>query len=185
MVSTFPHTCVRILRNQAAIEGLNQLFDMTPTIRGGCCDGGPATWAWNIKRYSPRLLANAISNLENELIDRMSAGRQRRTPMSLARAVAWFMTEYQRLTAGANARTGDLIGETSRCCRQLPANRPSYRRRFRHVLVPGHQYVLVRELESAGSNDGIHPRRCASSGLPISRLCVRSATIRNIEDFRT
>src|ERR1700676_2889329 len=70
-VSTFHSTCVRILRNQASlIAGLNSNFsiydadDSRRLLQMIAKDMG-----LNVKRYSPRLLANAISNLKNELID--------------------------------------------------------------------------------------------------------------------
>ena len=70
-VSTFHSTCVRILRNQASLlPGLNSNFsiydadDSRRLLMMIAKDMGLDT-----KRYSPRLLANAISNLKNELID--------------------------------------------------------------------------------------------------------------------
>src|ERR1700731_5481128 len=74
-VSTFHSTCVRILRNQASlIEGLNSNFsiydadDSRRLLQMIAKDMG-----LDVKRYSPRLLANAISNLKNELIDPQQA----------------------------------------------------------------------------------------------------------------
>src|SRR6516225_11575539 len=70
-VSTFHSTCVRILRNQASlIEGLNSnfsIYDADDSRRVLQMIG--RDMGLDIKRYSPRLLANAISNLKNELID--------------------------------------------------------------------------------------------------------------------
>src|SRR6476661_8362505 len=70
-VATFHSTCVRILRNQASLlPGLNSNFsiydadDSRRLLMMIAKDMGLDT-----KRYSPRLLANAISNLKNELID--------------------------------------------------------------------------------------------------------------------
>src|SRR6187455_3325625 len=70
-VSTFHSTCVRILRNQASLlPGLNSNFsiydadDSRRLLMMIAKDMGLDT-----KRYSPRLLANSISNLKNELID--------------------------------------------------------------------------------------------------------------------
>src|SRR6476661_248011 len=70
-VSTFHSTCVRILRNQASLlPGLNSNFsiydadDSRRLLMMIARDMG-----LDVKRYSPRLLANAISNLKNELID--------------------------------------------------------------------------------------------------------------------
>src|SRR6201994_4945526 len=74
-VSTFHSTCVRILRNQAAlIDGLNSnfsIYDADDSRRLLQMIG--KDMGLDIKRYSPRLLANAISNLKNELIDPQQA----------------------------------------------------------------------------------------------------------------
>src|ERR1700719_4397301 len=70
-VSTFHSTCVRILRNQASlIEGLNSnfsIYDADDSRRLLLMIG--KDMGLDTKRYSPRLLANCISNLKNELID--------------------------------------------------------------------------------------------------------------------
>lgn len=193
-VSTFHSTCVRILRNQAAlIESLNSnfsIYDADDSRRLLQMVGRDL--GLDIKRYSPRLLANAISNLKNELIDphQALAGLTEDSD-DLARAVASVYDEYQRRLRAANALDfDDLIGETVAVLQAFPQIAQYYRRRFRHVLVDEYQdtnhaqYVLVRELVGRDSNDGI----------PLGELCVvgdadqsiyafRGATIRNIEDF--
>ena len=74
-VSTFHSTCVRILRNQASlISGLNSnfsIYDADDSRRLLQMIG--KDMGLDIKRYSPRLLANSISNLKNELIDPQQA----------------------------------------------------------------------------------------------------------------
>ena len=70
-VSTFHSTCVRILRNQASLlPGLNSnfsIYDADDSRRLLLMIG--KDMGLDTKRYSPRLLANGISNLKNELID--------------------------------------------------------------------------------------------------------------------
>ncbi|CKT71778.1 DNA helicase PcrA [Mycobacterium tuberculosis] len=193
-VSTFHSTCVRILRNQAAlIEGLNSNFsiydadDSRRLLQMGGRDLG-----LDIKRYSPRLLANAISNLKNELIDphQALAGLTEDSD-DLARAVASVYDEYQRRLRAANALDfDDLIGETVAVLQAFPQIAQYYRRRFRHVLVDEYQdtnhaqYVLVRELVGRDSNDGIPPGElCVVGDADQSIYAFRGATIRNIEDF--
>src|ERR1700742_4851398 len=97
-VSTFDSTCVRILRNQASlIDGLNSNFsiydadDSRRLLQMITKDMGRAG-----RRYSRRLLANAISNQKNELI----AQHQAMAIMSddaddLARTVTAVSSEYQ------------------------------------------------------------------------------------------
>ncbi|WP_220020354.1 DNA helicase PcrA [Mycobacterium tuberculosis] len=193
-VSTFHSTCVRILRNQASlIEGLNSnfsIYDADDSRRLLQMVGRDL--GLDIKRYSPRLLANAISNLKNELIDphQALAGLTEDSD-DLARAVASVYDEYQRRLRAANALDfDDLIGETVAVLRAFPQIAQYYRRRFRHVLVDEYQdtnhaqYVLVRELVGRDSNDGIPPGElCVVGDADQSIYAFRGATIRNIEDF--
>lgn len=193
-VSTFHSTCVRILRNQAAlIEGLNSnfsIYDADDSRRLLQMVGRDLSL--DIKRYSPRLLANAISNLKNELIDphQALAGLTEDSD-DLARAVASVYDEYQRRLRAANALDfDDLIGETVAVLQAFPQIAQYYRRRFRHVLVDEYQdtnhaqYVLVRELVGRDSNDGIPPGElCVVGDADQSIYAFRGATIRNIEDF--
>lgn len=193
-VSTFHSTCVRILRNQAAlIEGLNSnfsIYDADDSRRLLQMVGRDL--GLDIKRYSPRLLANAISNLKNELIDpRQALAGLTEDSDDLARAVASVYDEYQRRLRAANALDfDDLIGETVAVLQAFPQIAQYYRRRFRHVLVDEYQdtnhaqYVLVRELVGRDSNDGIPPGElCVVGDADQSIYAFRGATIRNIEDF--
>jgi DNA helicase II / ATP-dependent DNA helicase PcrA len=198
-VSTFHSTCVRILRNQASlIAGLNSNFsiydadDSRRLLQMIAKDMG-----LDVKRYSPRLLANGISNLKNELIDPQQAVANLSDDDhadDLARMVAAVYSEYQHRLRAANALDfDDLIGETVAVLQAFPQIAQHYRRRFRHILVDEYQdtnhaqYVLVREL--VGRDAGDEP-----DSVPQAELCVvgdadqsiyafRGATIRNIEDF--
>ncbi|BCP14308.1 DNA helicase PcrA [Mycobacterium paraintracellulare] len=199
-VSTFHSTCVRILRNQASlIEGLNSnfsIYDADDSRRLLQMIG--RDMGLDIKRYSPRLLANAISNLKNELIDPADAvSKLTDESDELSRTVASVYGEYQRRLRAANALDfDDLIGETVAVLRAFPQIAQHYRRRFRHVLVDEYQdtnhaqYVLVRELVGRGGTEA----PASSDDVPPAELCVvgdadqsiyafRGATIRNIEDF--
>jgi DNA helicase II / ATP-dependent DNA helicase PcrA len=198
-VSTFHATCVRILRNQASlIPGLNSNFsiydadDSRRLLQMIVKDMG-----FDIKRYTPRLLANAISNLKNELTDPERAVANLSDDDradDLARTVAAVYSEYQHRLRAANALDfDDLIGETVGVLQAFPQIAQHYRRRFRHIMVDEYQdtnhaqYVLVRELVGRDGGD-------APDGVPPAELCVvgdadqsiyafRGATIRNIEDF--
>lgn len=206
-VSTFHSACVRILRNQASlVAGLNSnfsIYDADDSRRLLLMIG--RDMGLDVKRHSPRLLANAISNLKNELIDPDQAvARLSEDADDLARVVASVYTEYQRRLRAANALDfDDLIGETVALLQTFPQIAQYYRRRFRHILVDEYQdtnhaqYVLVREL--AGHGGSATPGAPNEHGgpaddLPPAELCVvgdadqsiyafRGATIRNIEDF--
>lgn len=193
-VSTFHSTCVRILRNQASlIEGLNSnfsIYDADDSRRLLQMIG--RDMGLDIKRYSPRLLANAISNLKNELIDPAAAVANLTDDSDeLSRTVASVYGEYQRRLRAANALDfDDLIGETVAVLRAFPQIAQHYRRRFRHVLVDEYQdtnhaqYVLVRELVGTDTEDGVPPGElCVVGDADQSIYAFRGATIRNIEDF--
>src|SRR5580693_1407393 len=201
-VSTFHSSCVRILRNQASlIEGLNSNFsiydadDSRRLLQMIAKDMG-----LDVKRYSPRLLANGISNLKNELIDPQQAVANLSDDDhadDLARTVAAVYSEYQHRLRAANALDfDDLIGETVAVLQAFPQIAQHYRRRFRHIMVDEYQdtnhaqYVLVRELVGRGALED----EASSDDVPPAELCVvgdadqsiyafRGATIRNIEDF--
>lgn len=193
-VSTFHSTCVRILRNQASlIKGLNSnfsIYDADDSRRLLQMIG--RDMGLDIKRYSPRLLANAISNLKNELIDPDQAlANLSDESDDLARTVASVYAEYQRRLRTANALDfDDLIGETVAVLQTFPEIAQYYRRRFRHVLVDEYQdtnhaqYVLVRELVGTETVDDVPPAElCVVGDADQSIYAFRGATIRNIEDF--
>ncbi|BBX97914.1 DNA helicase PcrA [Mycobacterium lacus] len=193
-VSTFHSTCVRILRNQASlIEGLNSnfsIYDADDSRRLLQMVG--RDMGLDIKRYSPRLLAHAISNLKNELIDPDRAVADLSDDSDdLARTVASVYGEYQRRLRAANALDfDDLIGETVAVLQTFPQIAQHYRRRFRHVLVDEYQdtnhaqYVLVRELVGRDTEDDVPPAQlCVVGDADQSIYAFRGATIRNIEDF--
>src|SRR5271154_7103161 len=194
-VSTFHSTCVRILRNQASlIAGLNSNFsiydadDSRRLLQMIAKDMG-----LDVKRYSPRLLANAISNLKNELIDpqQAMANLSDDDADDLARTAAAVFSEYQHRLRLANALDfHDLIGETVAGLQAFPQIAQHYRRRFRHILVDEYQdtnhaqYVLVRELVGRDTEDGVTPGElCVVGDADQSIYAFRGATIRNIEDF--
>ena len=183
-VSTFHSTCVRILRNQASLlPGLNSnfsIYDADDSRRLLLMIG--KDMGLDTKRYSPRLLANGISNLKNELIgpeeaatDAANAGED------LVRIIAEAYAEYQRRLRAANALDfDDLIGETVAVLQAFPQIAQYYRRRFRHILVDEYQdtnhaqYVLVRELVGRDTEDGVAP----------AELCVVGDADQSIYAFR-
>ncbi|MEZ0385175.1 DNA helicase PcrA [Mycobacterium sp. pW045] len=194
-VSTFHSTCVRILRNQASVvPGLNSnfsIYDADDSRRLLLMIG--RDMGLDVKRHSPRLLANAISNLKNELIDPDRAlADLTEDSDDLSRVVAAVYVEYQRRLRSANALDfDDLIGETVAILQAFPEIAQHYRRRFRHILVDEYQdtnhaqYVLVRELAGHGQESGdISPAElCVVGDADQSIYAFRGATIRNIEDF--
>jgi DNA helicase II / ATP-dependent DNA helicase PcrA len=193
-VATFHSTCVRILRNQASLlPGLNSnfsIYDADDSRRLLLMIG--KDMGLDTKRYSPRLLANGISNLKNELIDPERASADASVASDdLTRIIADVYAEYQRRLRAANALDfDDLIGETVAVLQRFPQIAQYYRRRFRHILVDEYQdtnhaqYVLVRELVGRDTEDGVPPAElCVVGDADQSIYAFRGATIRNIEDF--
>jgi DNA helicase-2/ATP-dependent DNA helicase PcrA len=193
-VSTFHSTCVRILRNQASLlPGLNSnfsIYDADDSRRLLLMIG--KDMGLDTKRYSPRLLANGISNLKNELLGpEEAAADAANAAEDLPRIIAEVYSEYQRRLRAANALDfDDLIGETVAVLQAFPQIAQYYRRRFRHILVDEYQdtnhaqYVLVRELVGRETEDGVAPAElCVVGDADQSIYAFRGATIRNIEDF--
>ncbi|VFA99757.1 DNA helicase PcrA [Nocardia cyriacigeorgica] len=213
-VSTFHSSCVRILRMQSALlPGLNSNFSiydaddsrrlLTMISRDLDID---------TKKYSARLLATAISNLKNELIDPAKATADAESEdAELPGLVARVYTEYQRRLRAANALDfDDLIGETVALLQNHPQVAEYYRRRFRHVLVDEYQdtnhaqYILVRELvghhasppaDTAGDADAAAGAAAAAGSedewtdddqhrVPPSELCVVGDADQSIYAFR-
>ncbi len=192
-VATFHSTCVRILRNQASLlRGLNSnfsIYDADDSRRLLLMIG--KDMGLDTKKYSPRLLANGISNLKNELIGPDQAAAAEAAD-DLARIIADVYAEYQRRLRAANALDfDDLIGETVAVLQRFPQIAQYYRRRFRHILVDEYQdtnhaqYVLVRELVGHDLTDTEVPpaELCVVGDADQSIYAFRGATIRNIEDF--
>ncbi|WP_410170767.1 UvrD-helicase domain-containing protein [Corynebacterium antarcticum] len=196
-VSTFHSTCVRILRQQAAlVDGLNTNFSIYDSDDSRRLLGMIAKdMGLDAKKFTPRALANAISNLKNELVDPSDAATQAsRSADRFGMTVAEVYAEYQTRLRRSNAVDfDDLIGEVVGLLVSHPDVAEHYRRRFRHVLIDEYQdtnhaqYRLVAELVGRPQPDAPH-------AVPPSELCVvgdadqsiyafRGATIRNIEEF--
>jgi DNA helicase-2/ATP-dependent DNA helicase PcrA len=205
-VSTFHSMCVRILRAEAHQLGLKTTF----TIYDQADSQRLAQLVANgqnidTKKYPARMLAAAISNLKNELIDADTA--LERAESDKATIVAQVYQGYQQRLRSASALDfDDLIMQTVFLLQRYPAVAEHYRRRFRHVLVDEYQdtnhaqYLLVKALVG-GSYDEREVRaadgevvRAAVSDVPPAELVVvgdadqsiyafRGATIRNIVEF--
>lgn len=195
-VATFHSVCVRILRQQAQlVPGLNTnftIYDSDDSKRLLTMIAKDLNL--DLKKFSARVLASAISNQKNELVTPAEAATEAaQTKNPFETTVAAVFAEYQQRLRRANAVDfDDLIGEVVRIFRKHPEVTEYYRRRFRHVLVDEYQdtnhaqYELVSTLVGTESDD--------PNAVPPSELCVvgdsdqsiyafRGATIRNIEEF--
>lgn len=189
-VATFHSVCVRILRQQAQlVPGLNTnftIYDSDDSRR--LLTMIAKDFNLDLKKFSARVLANAISNLKNELIapDQAQANaEQTKNPFELT--VTQVYAEYQRRLRASNALDfDDLIGEVVRIFQQHPQVTEYYRRRFRHVLVDEYQdtnhaqYQLVHTLVGDGPDA---PELAVVGDSDQSIYAFRGATIRNIQEF--
>lgn len=198
-VATFHSTCVRILRQHAQlVDGLNTNFSIY--------DGDDARrllsmiakeMNLDLKKFTGRVLANAISNLKNELQDPAEAAAAAATTKNpFETTVAEVYAEYQRRLRAANAVDfDDLIAEVVRIFQQHEQVAEYYRRRFRHVLIDEYQdtnhaqYALVAALVGKGNGARPGPEQISAPELCVvgdsdqSIYAFRGATIRNIEEF--
>ncbi|WP_179948312.1 DNA helicase PcrA [Corynebacterium liangguodongii] len=189
-VATFHSVCVRILRQQAhLVEGLNSnftIYDSDDSRRLLAMISKELGLEW--KKFTARLLANAISNHKNELVgpaEALAAAERTKNPFDLT--VAHVYVDYQRRLRQSNAVDfDDLIGEVVRIFREHAEVTEYYRRRFRHVLVDEYQdtnhaqYALISALVGAGENA---PELAVVGDSDQSIYAFRGATIRNIEEF--
>ncbi len=201
-VMTFHSACVRILRREAKRFGYPSSFSIydqadSQRLMALTC----RELELDAKQYPPKAMAAQVSNLKNELIDYETFASRARTARDRALAEAY--GEYQRRLLAAGAMDfDDLIMVTVNLFQAVPEVAEQYRRRFRHVLVDEYQdtnhaqYVLIRELVSAGAPLFSRTDRADTPGSPLtpSELCVvgdadqsiyafRGATIRNIVEF--
>ncbi|WP_301924832.1 DNA helicase PcrA [Corynebacterium glaucum] len=189
-VATFHSVCVRILRQQAQlVPGLNTNFTIYDADDSRRLLGMIAKdFNLDLKKFTPRTLANAISNLKNELIGPEQALEEaERTHNPFETTVAKVYAEYQRRLRQSNALDfDDLIGEVVRIFKVHPQVTDYYRRRFRHVLVDEYQdtnhaqYELIHTLVGDGPDA---PELAVVGDSDQSIYAFRGATIRNIEEF--
>ncbi|AIY03345.1 putative ATP-dependent DNA helicase [Arthrobacter sp. PAMC 25486] len=192
-ISTFHSSCVRILRREAKVIGLNTNFSIydsadslrliTLVVKG--LDIDP-------KKFTPKSIMHKISALKNELIDDDENSMNTNFKDPFAAAVAEVYKGYTQRLRQANAMDfDDLIAQTVYLFRAFPGVADYYRRRFRHVLVDEYQdtnhaqYALVKEIVGTDAGEtGIEPAQLTVVGdSDQSIYAFRGADIRNIVEF--
>ena len=174
-VSTFHSACVRILRRDGKSIGLKSGFSIYDSADSERLVKIIATeFNLDIKRYTPRSILGAISDLKNNLTgwkEYLAVHAPDFTPgqrgyqfghagdIEAIHAVIY--AEYEHRLALANAVDfDDLIGRTVELLRADPQVAEYYHHRFRYILVDEYQdtnhaqYVLVRELAGVDTGEG-------------------------------
>ncbi|MBP2411873.1 DNA helicase-2/ATP-dependent DNA helicase PcrA [Arthrobacter stackebrandtii] len=191
-ISTFHSSCVRILRREAKVIGLNSnfsIYDSADSLRlitlvAKGLDLDP-------KKFTPKSIMHKISSLKNELIDDDENSMNTNFNDPFAAAVAEVYKGYTQRLRQANAMDfDDLIAQTVYMFRAFPGVADYYRRRFRHVLVDEYQdtnhaqYALVKEIVGVEEQDGVQPAQLTVVGdSDQSIYAFRGADIRNIVEF--
>lgn len=197
-ISTFHSSCVRILRREAKIIGLNSnfsIYDSADSLR--LITLVSKGLELDPKKFAPKAIMHKISALKNELIDDDENSANTNFNDPFAAAVAEVYKGYTQRLRQANAMDfDDLIAQTVYMFRAFPGVADSYRRRFRHVLVDEYQdtnhaqYALVQEIvgSATGSSgagwDTVEPAELTVVGdSDQSIYAFRGADIRNIVEF--
>ncbi|NMM93210.1 ATP-dependent helicase [Bifidobacterium oedipodis] len=190
-VSTFHSACVRILRRDGKSIGLKSGFSIYDSADSERLVKIIATeFNLDIKRYTPRSILGAISDLKNNLTgwkEYLAVHAPDFTPGQrgyqfghagdLEAIHAVIYAEYEHRLALANAVDfDDLIGRTVELLRTDPAVAEYYHHRFRYILVDEYQdtnhaqYVLVRELAGVDAGE----RSDASNAGGITRFAGKT-----------
>ncbi|MHA7271001.1 DNA helicase PcrA [Arthrobacter sp. HLT1-20] len=193
-ISTFHSSCVRILRREAKVIGLNSnfsIYDSADSLR--LITLVAKGLELDPKKFAPKAMMHKISALKNELIDEDENSMNTNFNEPFAAAVAEVYKGYAQRLRQANAMDfDDLIAQTVYMFRAFPGVAEYYRRRFRHVLVDEYQdtnhaqYALVKEIVGTDAADasGIAPAELTVVGdSDQSIYAFRGADIRNIVEF--
>jgi DNA helicase-2/ATP-dependent DNA helicase PcrA len=134
------------------------------------------------KQTTPRSVLAHISWAKNHMLDPQEVYLQSADPKT--ERVAHIYEEYRKELRKANALDfDDLLLETVRLLKALPAVREHYNRRFRYIMIDEYQdtnrpqYELMRLLADA------HHNICAVGDEDQSIYSWRGADIRNILEF--
>ncbi len=146
-VSTFHSACARILRYEAPLLGYRpqfSIYDQSDSVR--LVDYVRRDLDMDPKRFPPRQLQAAISNLKNELIGPEEFEAKAFTPPEKRLAAVY--KEYQRRLQEASAADfDDLLMLTVRLLREHPDALARWRHRFGHVLVDEFQDTNAAQWE--------------------------------------
>ena len=151
-MGTFHGICVRILRQDGEAIGIQKNFVIyDEDDRQGLIKQAMKQLSIGADKIKPRSASAAISNAKNDLIDPESYAADANYPNQQAIAKIYELYEQLRDAAGA-LDFDDLLIETVRLFRDVPAVRQRYRQQFKHILIDEYQdtnaaqYAIVKFL---------------------------------------
>lgn len=157
-MGTFHSICVRLLRRDGEQIGIPRNFVILDEAdRLSFVKQAMKSLHISEKNYPPRSVAGLISSAKNEGLGPAEYAESAQLP--LQRTVADVYPVYERLRKEAAALDfDDLLGETVRLFREVPAIRKAWQRNFAHILIDEYQdtnavqYKLIKALINERQN---------------------------------
>src|SRR5216684_5360422 len=134
------------------------------------------------KQLKPSAVLSPISLAKNHMLDPQELYLQSADPIT--EKVAHIFEEYRKELRKANALDfDDLLLETVRLLKAVPAVREYYNRRFQYVMIDEYQDTNRPQYELMLLLAGSHHNICAVGDEDQSIYSWRGADIRNILEF--
>ncbi len=157
-MGTFHGICVRLLRQDGGAIGIQSNFVIyDEDDRQGLIKQAMKELSISGDQIKPRSVSAAISSAKNELVDPEEYAATAHYPNQ--QAIARIYARYEELRRAAGALDfDDLLIETVRLLREVPAVRSRYQQQFKHILIDEYQdtnaaqYAIVKSLVNPDKN---------------------------------
>ncbi|NCU38266.1 ATP-dependent DNA helicase PcrA [Candidatus Saccharibacteria bacterium] len=157
-MGTFHGVCVRILRQDGEVIGVNSNYVIyDEDDRQGLIKQAMKQLSISSDSVKPRAVSAAISGAKNELVVSSVYAETAYYPQQKAIAKVYEQYEKMRRSAGA-LDFDDLLIETVRLLRDSPDVRKKYQQQFKYVLIDEYQdtnaaqYAIVKFLVNSQNN---------------------------------
>lgn len=157
-MGTFHGICVRLLRQDGGAISIQSNFVIyDEDDRQGLIKQAMKELSISGDQIKPRSVSAAISSAKNELVDPEEYAATAHYPNQ--QAIARIYARYEELRRAAGALDfDDLLIETVRLLREVPAIRSRYQQQFKHILIDEYQdtnaaqYAIVKSLVNPDKN---------------------------------
>ena len=157
-MGTFHGICVRLLRQDGGAISIQSNFVIyDEDDRQGLIKQAMKELSISGDQIKPRSVSAAISSAKNELVDPEEYAATAHYPNQ--QAIARIYARYEELRRAAGALDfDDLLIETVRLLREVPAVRQRYQQQFKHILIDEYQdtnaaqYAIVKSLVNPDKN---------------------------------